>query len=123
MPFRTSFDERRQWMVVSFAGVVEEDDFLAAFDELRGEDRNLPGIPDLIDFEGVVDITASDNTIRDLARESLLGKSGPMAINAPDDFAHGVARMYLAMREPGAREIRIFRSREEAEKWIVLNSR
>ena len=123
MPFRTHFDEQRQWMVVSFAGVVEEDDFLAAFEELRGEPRNQPGIPDLIDFEGVADITASVNTIRELARESLLGKMSPMAINAPDDFAYGVARMYLAMREPGAREISIFRSRDDAENWIALSSR
>lgn len=119
MPFHTSFDEQLLMMRASFAGVVGEEDFLKAFDELRAEPRNHVEIPDLIDFDGVADITASVNTIRDLAQECLLGKTARMAINAPQDFAYGVARMYIAMRTSGDREIAIFRSRPEAEDWIA----
>ena len=108
-------------MRVSFAGVVDEEDFLEAFEELRREPRNHVGIPDLIDFDGVADITASVNTIRDLAQECLLGKTARMAINAPEDFAYGVARMYIAMRTSSGREISIFRSRPEAEDWIAAD--
>ena len=120
MPFKTSFDERRQLMRVSFNGVVECDDFLAAFKALKRDPRNDVAVPELIDFEQVADITASVDTIRALARDGSPNKTAPMAINAPRDFAYGVARMFVAMREPGDREVSIFRSRPEAESWIEI---
>lgn len=111
------FDPERGLLVVTVSGVVGDADF---------EDAKFPDVPpgtiELLDLSRAERTEISSGEIRRIAQRDLSwpDRISRMAIVATSDVAFGLARMYQTLCDGMKTEVRIFRSRPEAEDWLGL---
>jgi hypothetical protein len=86
--------------------------------------EHAPGFePDfslLCDLRGVTRIEAARNTLRDLARFSTFARGAQRAFVVQNDEHFGLARMLQAFCELQGAEVGVFRSLNEAQRWLGL---
>lgn len=113
-------DNERRLITVVVQGELTDSDLL------RGEER-LRARPDFCaDFDELVDLKAADGRrvtadgVRSLARRPPVFSAGSRrALVVATEMGYGMARMYELIQGGEAGEIRVFRDRAEAERWLM----
>jgi hypothetical protein len=125
MPIDYRVDHERRLVLAEGYGAVTADDIFAYQRETWSR-TDVSGYDELVDMTAVVQIVEpTSDGMRRLA--GLSAQTDPpsggtrFAIVAPQDFAYGLGRMYEAYRALNPRstkQIAVFRSREEAFRWL-----
>jgi len=82
---------------------------------------NYVSFAEILDLTEVIKMELSDDDMRELAQKSPFSLHSRRAIVVPDNKrVEGLARMYQVLREvQGETGIRIFRSLDEALRWVA----
>ena len=125
MPVQYVIDKERRLVITSAWDRV-------TFAEARAHQERLKGDPDFnrefnqfLDATGVTVLDISGEEARTLARNSPpFSGSARRAWVAPNPYLFGMGRMIGIYREAmgGAEQLRIFNDREQALKWLRLES-
>ena len=128
MPIEFQIDHARRTVWVKCVSPVAVTDFFAYQRDVWSR-PDVAGYDEFVDAVGVADITLPSSVgtdFRDLVQLSAQTDSrattAKLAIVAPDDLSFGLARMYETYRELNPRStklVAVFRSRDEALKWIA----
>ncbi|WP_419195402.1 hypothetical protein [Engelhardtia mirabilis] len=105
-------------------GTVSARQLLDVKEVLFGSDEVTRAITYLlVDFEDVAEVEAGEDEVRAIAeRDRRAGVVNPgmiIAVVALKDLHYGLSRMWEIMLESAPMETQVFRSRPEAEAWIV----
>lgn len=126
MPVRVRCSARLGLVVVDLTGAVTEQEFADRLVPLIGrpEISRLPRM--LVDSSGAESTDGSAKAISGYARavreevDAELAPGSKLAVVAVRDEFFGLARMYEMYRDPTPVEIRVVRSRAEAEAFLGL---
>jgi hypothetical protein len=97
---------------------------VAVVADLIADDRLRQGPNALVDTTELdeLDLTALD--VRHLAsiagQADALWQGGRWAVVAPRDLIYGMARMYQLIRSEAPYEFEVFRTKEDASRWLGL---
>lgn len=112
--------------VVILSGVVAQEEFDSTVVPRMDQPDFIVMSRTLIDATEAETSDASGDAVRGYARQaaknvdSTVHHSSKVAIAAPNDEFYGFGRMYQMLREGSPVEVRVFRSRNEAEQWLDL---
>jgi hypothetical protein len=124
MPIQAKVDERRGFVEIVLAGEVTESELAGAIERYFSESWAVLPLG-LLDLCGVAATDVSAGLIREAVSRAEkyvdpLLESGKFAIVAPLDFLFGMARMYEILRSDSPVEVRVFRERQEALRWLGI---
>jgi hypothetical protein len=106
---------------ITLSGTIDEKALLAFIESYLAGPVKLAVWGELIDMRAVERLDFPTQTLRRLiAIEQRLGSAPRTAIVADKDAVFGVARMYQAMAENPAHELRVFRGMPQARSWLGL---
>jgi hypothetical protein len=101
--------------------VLTDDDLRKHQSELRADPAFDPALDQLWDFTGVADVEISPDTLRRLARARSYSATARRAVVVPTDLGFGLGRMFQMLHEEAPEEVQIFRTLEEARRWLGLD--
>lgn len=122
MPARVEFDPTDNLVTLDLHGRIDLADATRILDEImaRPDIRSPNG---LIDTDGLTGLDLVAQDIRQIAefaeRADAVWAGGRWAVVAPRDLVYGMARMYQLIRSGAPYEIEVFRTREEAHRWLA----
>ncbi|MCI0453232.1 MAG: hypothetical protein L0Z51_12775 [Candidatus Latescibacteria bacterium] len=126
MPIEYVIEVHLRRVVATVHGTLTEHDVF-------GYQRNVWTHPEIAGFDEIVDMTYVEHVdlptpsgermraLAELSAEMDAVTSSRFAIVAPGDFAYGLARMYgtyRALDERSTKEVRVFRSMQDAMAWL-----
>lgn len=114
-------DTDRRIIFSTASGVLTEDDLRGHRKQLRADPFFDPSFDQLWDCSEVTKVAVGIEVVRFLSRSSSYEAGAKRAVVAPDDITFGLARMFQTLHEDAPEEVRIFRSREEARRWLKLD--
>jgi hypothetical protein len=125
MPITYVIDRTRRTVYVSASGVLTPQDLFTYQNKVWSAPEHR-GLDECVDMLGVTDIVAAtDSNMKALAELSARmddpSVKSRLAIIAREDLHYGLARMYEAyrsMQPKSTRMLAIFRTREDAERWL-----
>ena len=125
MPIDYRIDHERHLVLAEGSGAVTADEIFA-YQREAWTRTDVQGYDEIVDMSRVERIVEpSTEGMRRLAALSAkadpLGGGTKFAIVAPQDFAFGLGRMYEAYRalnERSTKQVAVFRTREEAFRWL-----
>ncbi len=124
MPIDHHVDLELSAVAARAQGVLCDDDLLDYGRRLLSDPAVKSAAHELVDLTDVSsDSTVSTSGVRQLTQfweseyDSIAG--GKLAIIAPKDLSYGFSRMYQLLRDDGPDSIQIFRSRDEARRWLL----
>jgi len=125
MPVTYELDLQRGLIRTRCTGPVVFAEVLEHFKALEAD----PACPDrldvLLDLSGIINLPSAGQ-VKAVAAETnrLLSRVhwGRCAIVAPSDVIYGVSRMFEMISEAYFSGLRVFRSYDEAEAWLVAQS-
>jgi len=124
MPATYTIDEENRWVHTMIWGMISGADLLPMYE--RGlieaaSNPNYVSFAEILDLTEVIKMELSDDDMRELAQKSPFSPHSRRAIVVPDNKrVEGFARMYQVLREvQGETGIRIFRSLDEALRWVA----
>ena len=116
-------DPVRRMRVATFTGTITDDELLHSYGELTSRPDYDATLNDLVDMSGVERLDVSSEAVRQLVQLYNLVDPDDVvprtAIVAAQDHVFGMARMYQILREGAPDIIRVFRDRDEAERWVA----
>lgn len=99
-------------------GVVTDAMILAQAHALKGDPRFQPSFAQLYDLREAT-IAFTSEGIREVARVSPFGVGARRAfLSGTSDSLFGMVRMYEVLREPSRDKVEVFRSPEDALRWL-----
>lgn len=126
MPIEYQIDHDRRLVLAKGTGAIVGDDLFAYQREVWSRPE-VAGYNELADMSEVQNfVQPNSERIRKLAELSAsmdVSTSSRFAIVAPQALAFGLGRMYeiyREMNEHSTKEVRVFRTREEALDWLKL---
>jgi hypothetical protein len=125
MPITFHTDPKQRRVTAMATGSISEVDFLEC-------QRDAWSPPAVADYDELVDMTqvdrihgANPDSVKQLALRAAsmdaVDKHSKFAIVAPQDALFGLGRMYATWRSDAPntmKEVSVFRSREDAERWL-----
>ena len=126
MPIEHKVDEKTGIMHVRRWGAITTHDEEAAIKKRNEDQLVVPGIPVIVDCREV-DPPDSSEVVRYIA-DMTTGIAaeldcGPLAIVVGSDVEYGMARMYMALTELKHPDTIVFRSYDNALKWLRQKSK
>jgi hypothetical protein len=121
MPIEHMVEERTGMMHVRRWGQITTHDEEDALHKRRKDPLIVPNIPVIVDCREVdpPDTTETVQYIADQVTALAADLAcGPVAIVVSSDVEYGMARMYMALTELKHPNIRVFRSYDNALKWL-----
>lgn len=123
MPFHVAvnvtIDRDLRLVRTRYHGEVWDADLKTAHEELSSAGQLGEGWRQLIDLGDVTGGDLPSAAVAHFARMlPIFQPSSRRAIVAPHDVLYGMARMYAARRRASAGEVRVFRVRSEALRWL-----
>jgi hypothetical protein len=124
MPIQATVDVRRGLVEIVVAGDVTDAELSGAADRFFSETWSALPLG-LLDLREVAVTDVSSRLIHEAAgrAESRVDprlESGKFAIIAARDLLFGMARMYEILRSDSPVEVRVFRDRPEALRWLGI---
>jgi hypothetical protein len=121
MPYQ--IQSKGQILRVTFSGHVTKDEFVDSGRELLSLRATLERQPDqLTDLSSIekqdTDYALVQPVSREL-REQVFSNTFRFAMVAPTPFSFGLARMFQSLVEHPQIHMRVFKSKDEAEKWLA----
>jgi hypothetical protein len=127
MPIDYHIDSDQRLVVARAYGAVVREDLFAY-------QRDVWSRPEVAGFSELVDMSGAE-MLGDARAEEMLalaelaarmdppgGRAGRLAILAPQDLAFGLGRVYQAYREQtggGTKQVGVFRTMDEALRWLA----
>jgi hypothetical protein len=119
MPTSFEIDTKRRLVISSGSGRVVVEEMIEHQRRLQADPRFQPDFSQLVDFTGTEKVDISPQDVARLAELALFAPTARRAIIAANPLVFGFSRMYGMFRElAGEKGIRVFRTREEAMRWI-----
>ena len=125
MPIRYTVDRERGVLVARASGDLTDADLLDYAMALQADDTTSGTRHELVDLR---DIQSGDGVtssgVRQLAQfwRDAGVSDGKLAIIAESPVSYGMSRMYQTLRDDGPDRIEVFRSEEDAWKWLADDS-
>jgi len=120
VPAKHSIDVERKLVISRAWGAITGDGVREHGRLLRADLLFDPTFRQLIDMSGITEDLV-DTTTKEQQSQDLLFASGVQrAWVAAKDYSFGMARMYAITAENQGQHVRVFRDRDEAEKWLGL---
>jgi hypothetical protein len=121
MPVSYVIDKQNKLVVGTATGVLTEGDILHSRRQIRSDPDFDPSFSQLGDLTAVTSIDLSADEVRYLAQSSIFHPTTRRALVGESLEIYGLARMFSIVRGlRGDREIRVFRTRDEALAWLLL---
>jgi hypothetical protein len=114
MPVQYFIDRKARLVTTVFSGIFTDSDIWHLIDLLRKDPEYDPDFDELIDCRAVVENRVSAATLSAV-------RSSPKprrAVVASSDKNYGIGRMFQALQTN--QQIEVFRTLEEARKWLGL---
>ncbi len=129
MPITYAINHDRKLVIATGLGAIVPKDVYDYQREVWSQPE-VVGYNEIVDFSAVEDIQyESGDRISEFARFSAdmdrTGVISKLAIVAPADLSYGIGRMYQSYRELQGhteKQVGVFRTMEDAEKWISEES-
>lgn len=119
---RFEIDPAHRIRVAHFEGVVSDEELLGSYGALVARPDYDATLDDMVDMGAVDRLEVSSDTVRRLVSMFTPMDSDQvvtrLAIVAPKDHVFGMARMYEILRSDAPEQIRVFRDRDEARRWL-----
>jgi len=113
-------DQITRVIVLVVSGELDDDGLLRLRGELEGVSEAESHFSLLIDLRKASGQNVTTGGTRVLANQPLvLAPSARRAVVVPSELGFGMARMYEMLREGSGGATRVFRSYEEAERWVL----
>jgi hypothetical protein len=124
MPWNYEVDADRRLVRARAWGVLTHDEITGLRLRYTGDPAFQPDFSQLFDLREVTSITATLDELQEVASFSVFGRGARRAFVATNPVPYAFSRMYEAYREfnGGQEEIEVFRSIEDAEKWLGLTT-
>ena len=127
MSVEYTYDEKNRVMYTRFFGEVTAKDLRDQGEAVASDPRIGPGTRELVDLSNIENITGEASGLEQNIRidmqhsDKLAGLR--TAIIAPTDLLFGFARMYQSLAEvkDAPSTVEVFRTEEEARKWLGLD--
>lgn len=121
MPVSYTIDVERKLVISRAWGAMTDDDVRDHARLLRADPLFDPTYSQLLDMTGISKDLVHTNTKQESSSYGQLFATGVRrAWVASSDYTFGMARMYAVAAERLGQTIGVFRTREEAEKWLGL---
>ena len=114
-------DSERRVIFSSATGVLTDEDLHEHQAQLLADPFFDPGFDQLWDFTRVSAVEVSPEALRHLAHSRSYKASARRAVVAPDDLRFGMGRMFQLLHDEAPEELRVFRSLDEARRWLALD--
>lgn len=118
MPASSAIDSHQRLVTTRVTGYATFADIDVEQKRLVGDPEFDPGYDHLFDLSGVADVQLSLDEIRELASVKLFSERSRRAVVAPANLLYGLSRMYQGFRGLGPESLRVFRTTEEALRWL-----
>ncbi|SRR5258708_5756083 len=120
MPASYKIDKRQRLVISSGSGVLTRDDCEKHQQQLLNDPDFDPGFSQLSDFTQVTKVALTTQDIQQLAIATIFSPGARRAFLAGSEEQFGLSRMFEMIRETmGETGVRVFRSREEAMRWLL----
>ena len=114
--------KEKNFVHIRLTGPVDREMILNAFDQAVSSDQHEPGMGRLWDFRDVDLSGLKSDTIRGMTKHTQRYQAGindvKVAFLTQRDLEYGLTNMFKFASE-AATPIKLFRSFEEAEKWLL----
>jgi hypothetical protein len=122
MAFEVKFIDGGEGLIFVASGKAHASELIAINREIYSEAYLMKQKYQLVDLTGAESIQVEERDIRQLAEmdkeAAAVNPEIKIVVVAPGDLEYGMARMWLAHVDEGELESRVFRTREEADRWI-----
>src|SRR5580658_5568800 len=124
MPWSYEIDPGRRLVRARAWGELTHDEITALRLRYTGDPAFQADFSQLFDLREVTTVSATLEELQEVAGFSVFGAGAKRAFVATNPVPYAFSRMYEAYREfnGGQEEIEVFRSIEEAEKWLGLET-
>jgi|SRR4030095_10581041 hypothetical protein len=121
MPASYSLDPARHLVLTHSSGVLTDQEIRDVYEGIRNDPAFKPTFQQLCDLRDVTGITASVDTLRDLARSHIFAPGTRRAFVVARDVDYGMSRLFQAYVMEGV-VLEVFRDIEKAEMWLGLRA-
>lgn len=121
MPASYRIDPARRLVLTHSWGVLMDQDVRDVYASIRQDPGFEPTFQQLCDLRDVTGISASVDTLRDLARSHIFAAGTKRAFVVARDVDYGMARLFQAYVAEGV-VLEVFRDIEKAEAWLGLRT-
>jgi len=103
---------------------VTDRELLAHVRALTIDPRFVRNLHQLADLRDVADVEVTAATIREMANLNPYGDGSRRAVVVTSDLLFGMARMYQILRDEPTDELEVFRTLDDALRWLgILNAK
>jgi len=125
MPIKRHFRRERNLLILEHIGTVSDEEFLAFYKSLYGDDRFVVSMDQLVDLRRADSTPRSPEVLRQFAQfvmdqYPIAASPVNIAVVAPKDLSYGLARMYDAFSQRIPWIFEIFRDLDAAADWLGL---
>jgi hypothetical protein len=121
MPASYRLDPARRLVLTHSSGVLTDREVRDVYEAIRKDPAFEPTFQQLCDLRDVTEITATVETLRDLARSHIFAAGTRRAFVVARDVDYGMSRLFQAYALEGA-VLEVFRDIEKAEMWLGLRA-
>ena len=124
MPVSSKIDKERRLVICeAFGDLVSEDG--PALQRLIADDPDFdPSFSQLLDMTRVTSVDVNAEAVRRLAQTSVFSPAARRAFVVNSEVLFGFSRMFEILRDAkGATAVKIFRSRDEAMRWLLQDAK
>ncbi len=125
MPWNYEIDADLRLVRSRAWGVLTHQEMTALRLRYTGDPAFQSDFSQLFDLRDVTSVTATLDELQEVATHAAFGPGTRRAFVATHPVPYAFSRMYEAYRDfnDGQEEIQVFRSMEDAEKWLGLKSK
>ncbi len=120
MPISIDYDRKENVIYTKAEGVIKLDDIISYFSSAATSDLKK-GYRVLADYSDAI-LKLSNEDIHEMARRRKVmldtDKKISIAVFCKEDLVFGLGRIYEALLDEDKYNVMIFRSQEEARKWL-----
>ena len=120
MPCGYIIDLARSLVLSRGWGIVTDRELLAHVRALTIDPRFVRNLHQLADLRDVTDVEVTAATIRKMASLNPYGDGSRRAVVVTSDLLFGMARMYQILRDEPTDELEIFRTLDDALRWLEI---
>jgi len=121
MPASYRLDPARRLVLTHSSGVLTDREVREVYEAIRKDPAFESTFQQLCDLRDVTEITATVETLRDLARSHIFAAGTRRAFVVARDVDYGMSRLFQAYALEGA-VLEVFRDIEKAEMWLGLRA-
>ncbi|MEW6734287.1 MAG: hypothetical protein AB1489_23375 [Acidobacteriota bacterium] len=120
MPVCYYIDKSTRLIVITFQGVVTEQEIAADRERLAEDPEFNPAFSQLLDFRRVKQLHLSYSTVSKIAQSSIFHPGIKKAFLAPTDLTYGFSRMYELLSDQLNQQVQVFRQPSQALQWLGI---